>query len=453
MNTNVLRKSLAVGIILLFVGTSILPASAQNIEKLLPASTGSWLYVGGSGPGNYTRIQDAIDNASDGDTVLVYDDSSPYFQHISVNKKINLLGENRETTIIDGQQGSYNIITILKSGTYISGFSIGNNSLNHSCITINYTSDCILEKNNFYTLHEKAVEILNSNKIIIRENSIDTILTDSPVDCIYLYNSSLCRVDQNSIRNERQVVNNTAQGIVVEKCEKTEIILNNISFVRNGIVVSGDTIQLLQNTITDTIVGVATKVPTASPILIKNITINNNRLQRNTNSNIYLSGVKHCEITGNQIENSNGYGIYIEDNFFTSSEEITIRQNNLRSNRLAIEVASSFHVLIEYNEIKNNNVGLSIDYDTYTTVRNNNFLENNKTASYQWFWFFSPINETCDRIPRFHKNFWDQSRISPKPIFGIWHLLAPFFPHVNFLLWVTFDWHPAREPYDIPEMS
>ena len=34
-------------------------------------------YVGGSGPGNYSKIQDAIENATKGDTVFVFDDSSP----------------------------------------------------------------------------------------------------------------------------------------------------------------------------------------------------------------------------------------------------------------------------------------------------------------------------------------------------------------------------------------
>ncbi|MBE3138959.1 MAG: hypothetical protein IMZ53_00075, partial [Thermoplasmata archaeon] len=44
------RKGLAVGIILLFVGTGIIPAIAQDTQKTLLASRGDWLYVGGSGP-------------------------------------------------------------------------------------------------------------------------------------------------------------------------------------------------------------------------------------------------------------------------------------------------------------------------------------------------------------------------------------------------------------------
>jgi len=46
-------KWLAVGIILLFVGTGIIPAIAQETEKSLQTSRGTWLYVGGSGPGRF----------------------------------------------------------------------------------------------------------------------------------------------------------------------------------------------------------------------------------------------------------------------------------------------------------------------------------------------------------------------------------------------------------------
>ena len=51
------------------------------------------MYVGGSGPNNYTTIQSAIDDAVDGDTVFVYDDSSPYREHLLIETSINLLGE------------------------------------------------------------------------------------------------------------------------------------------------------------------------------------------------------------------------------------------------------------------------------------------------------------------------------------------------------------------------
>jgi parallel beta-helix repeat protein len=110
-------KCLAVGIILLFVGTCIIPAIAQDTEKT--SSRGNWLYVGGSGPGNYTRIQDAVDNASDGYTVFVYDDSSPYYEEIEIEKSINLIGENHNT-VIDGMNEMDTGITIPHDVDFVS---------------------------------------------------------------------------------------------------------------------------------------------------------------------------------------------------------------------------------------------------------------------------------------------------------------------------------------------
>jgi parallel beta-helix repeat protein len=117
-----MRKGLVVGIILLFIGTSIVSGNPQDDEKSFPASRGDWLYVGGSGPGNYTKIQDAIDNASDGDTVFVYHDSSPYNETIIINTTLTLLGENQTTTQISG--GGSPIVKITAPHTVISVFTI-----------------------------------------------------------------------------------------------------------------------------------------------------------------------------------------------------------------------------------------------------------------------------------------------------------------------------------------
>lgn len=100
MNTKpLIAKWLAIGSILFFMGTCVSPASAQNTGT--PSSSrGTWLYVGGNGPGNYTRIQDALNESQDGDLVFVYNDSSPYYENLSVNHSITLMGEDQSSTII-----------------------------------------------------------------------------------------------------------------------------------------------------------------------------------------------------------------------------------------------------------------------------------------------------------------------------------------------------------------
>ena len=118
------KKEVTVGIMLLFVATCIVSTTAQTaVNPTLPALSGKWLFVGGSGPGNYSKIQDAIDDSLNGDTVFVYDDSSPYYENIIVNKSISVFGENKTTTSIDGIVGG-NVVSVQADGVRISGFSI-----------------------------------------------------------------------------------------------------------------------------------------------------------------------------------------------------------------------------------------------------------------------------------------------------------------------------------------
>ena len=118
-------KWVTVGIILVFLGSGVNPGVAENIEKTCSILKGSWLYVGGSGQGNYSRIQDAIDNASGGDTVFVYAYSSPYYQHLCIDKSIRVIGQNQSATIIDGRNIS-TVITIISEAVFVENFTIRN---------------------------------------------------------------------------------------------------------------------------------------------------------------------------------------------------------------------------------------------------------------------------------------------------------------------------------------
>lgn len=201
-------KWLAIGIILLFVGTCIIPAIAQNTEK--QSSRGNWLYVGGSGPGNYTNIKDAIDNASDGDTVFVYDDSSPYYENIIIEKSITLRGENRATTMILGDESTdYVIVNISADDVSICGFTIQPNVGHPTGITVykNYTSP------NFWKMEDiqnvtisdniirdtwRGIDAIRLNHGKINGNIIDHCVADVG---IYLLISSNNAITNNFITN------------------------------------------------------------------------------------------------------------------------------------------------------------------------------------------------------------------------------------------------------------
>jgi len=234
-----MKKLIAVGIILLFIGTTIIPSNGQDTSKSSsPTSRGNTLYVGGSGPGNYTTIKDAVDNATDGDTVFVY---SGFYNEsrICLNNSIIVLGENKNTTIIDGRGYSY--IFCLKESCEISGFTFQNskigidvesnqNNVVHDNIIRNTTdSGILLIYSNYNVIFENIVYNNNGGIALLHSfyNIIQGNILTNNTDGIYadfVYNNSII---QNSIKNS------TEHGIYVVDSFKmfihdNEIIQNNI---------------------------------------------------------------------------------------------------------------------------------------------------------------------------------------------------------------------------------
>ena len=136
-----MKKLLVFGVIVLFLGLAIAPSTGFSLEKQSTIATndGNTLYVGGSGPGNYTKIQDAINDSSDGDTVYVYNDSSPYYENLEVDKSISLIGENRNTTVIDGS-GIGDVVNASSDFVYIGNFTIQNGESSWDFAGININS-------------------------------------------------------------------------------------------------------------------------------------------------------------------------------------------------------------------------------------------------------------------------------------------------------------------------
>ena len=171
MSKNIL---LCVGITILFLGTCITPSVAIDTpkESSIPISNGNILYVGGTGPNNYTKIQDAINDSSDGDTVFVYAYSSPYYEHVLVVKSINLIGEDKNTTVIDGE-GRGTVIRNYADFVKISDFKIikgiGNKSF---CGIFNSGRNTIITGNifssNYYGVNFKSENCLFKNNILTR---------------------------------------------------------------------------------------------------------------------------------------------------------------------------------------------------------------------------------------------------------------------------------------------
>jgi len=128
----VLLRSIIYVIIIILLLTSFTTSCGLKIKKNITINNNpkiqsfeneNTLLVGGSGPGNYSTIQDAINDANPGDTVFVYKYSSPYYENILINKSIKLIGETNRYPVICGQNLSQ-VITVESFLVLIMGFKI-----------------------------------------------------------------------------------------------------------------------------------------------------------------------------------------------------------------------------------------------------------------------------------------------------------------------------------------
>lgn len=235
-----MKKILVVGVILLFLGSGI-PAFAHSNETNVPLARGHILYVGGSGPGNYSKIQDAINNATNGSTIFVYANSSPYYEFIFINKRINLIGENKETTIINGEGGA---IIINKDDVNLSGFTIRGN---HHIIDVS-ANNCIIQNNIIIGSPGDSCEgifLWNSSHNIIYRNFIKTEFCRGSHGIFLASHDTYNTISENSFwgwiggmaLNDGGKSNNISMntlkhcyyGISVDSCLKNTIFQNNIT--------------------------------------------------------------------------------------------------------------------------------------------------------------------------------------------------------------------------------
>jgi parallel beta-helix repeat protein len=122
IDKNDLKKTISITLSVLFLvsgGTG----SIHSQQPVVNTTGDTILYVGGMGPGNYSTIQDALDAASDGDTVFVFE--GIYHENLKIERSIQLIGEHKENTLVDGR-GTGNVIEVKTDNVSITGFTIQN---------------------------------------------------------------------------------------------------------------------------------------------------------------------------------------------------------------------------------------------------------------------------------------------------------------------------------------
>ena len=239
MKNKIIIKGLLIGIIILFIGVSIGPSVISKEGKRVSSVTRiltTWI-VDDEGDGDFTSIQEALDNSSvqDGDTIEVY--SGFYYENVHINKKLTINGIETEfppngndtgKPLIEGN-GVGNVVTIVTSNVIFSNFSISNsgNKENESGIFVSSGS-----KNN--KISSNNISFNNATGIIITRSSYNeihhNIITNNGLDGIGL--RTFC--NNNKIYNNI-IENNGIDGLFLVVSSHNVINDNSISYNANGV--------------------------------------------------------------------------------------------------------------------------------------------------------------------------------------------------------------------------
>jgi parallel beta-helix repeat protein len=292
-----MKKKIAGILVCILLIIIAVPVSGTTIiEKTFSSSIfGKTLFVGGSGPDNYTYIQDAIDDANDGDTVFVY--SGIYYETIYLNKQIDLIGEDRQTTIIDGERpwgGAWNIVLINSDYATVSGFSILHGNLSKGA-GISSSASYIIIHDNIISNNYQGIELYGAFHITISEN----IIANNADDGIYMFKTS----DNIIIGNV--ITTNYEEGIYLRDSQDNIISDNTIRDnlgcgIRSS---NSSSISIYSNDIIKNKYGIHS---------VQNSTITGNVLSHNKYDGVYLSRDSWNNIfTDNRIACNDREGIQI----------------------------------------------------------------------------------------------------------------------------------------------
>ena len=191
-------------------------------------------------------IQEGINNAPSGDTVFVY--NGIYYEDVNINKKINLIGEDRNNTIIDGGGNSYEL-SISASYVNVTGFTFRNGGASNADIDI--SSD----NNNIY-----RNKVINNSGIFgsirLNEACNNSIFSNDIIDNHNNWSASITVMSSSNMNNiyNNNVTGNggVARGIEIYLSSNYNNIYNNIiSNTSRGICIQSSANNMTNNTISN----------------------------------------------------------------------------------------------------------------------------------------------------------------------------------------------------------
>jgi len=154
-------------------------------------------------PDDYSTIQEAINNANDGDTILIAPGVYPE-NGILINKSVSIIGSDINTTIVTGGAPAINVLAdnVTIKGFTIKGFGAcppHGNAINGINIRNLRVEELAIREGDSDT-YEPAISLRNSSGCIIRKVRIDCSSFSDSANGINLYKDNVdCILEENEI--------------------------------------------------------------------------------------------------------------------------------------------------------------------------------------------------------------------------------------------------------------
>lgn len=313
-------------------------------KKSSTSSRSVWLYVGGSGPGNYSSIQDGIDNASDGDTIFVYNGIYQITGWVTVNKAVQVVGEDENNTILDGKNSNGTIFLVTSNDVLIQSFTLRN------CVSSGFyqaiylwvnprlddivISHCIMKNN------DKGIYLTGVSNLVVEFCNFHNNLAQSLLGG---FESGFSVHDCVFIKNGRDVGGGWFQPGGITVSGKSNFSVHDNAFIENigwGVYCDNE----------------------------RNADVFQNTFIANTDA-IYLEAMSQLQIHDNHIEN-NSHAMTLN----CCSMSVVVQENDISGNGGVLIQDCKDCVTIQHNRFVASSFGVSAGASNGTIICNNSFF-------------------------------------------------------------------------------
>ena len=355
---------------LLLTYLNIVPAKELRTPNFGSCGDTTEVTVDDDGPADFSKIQDAIDNANEGDKIVVR--SGVYYEHLEINKPLTLLGSNKENTIISAVGDYQSGISILASNVNVFKFTIQD-------AHVGFPRAIQVGKNSYGTCKNICIS--------------DCILKECPVGIgfIMVENGFINNCEIYSCPGQSIYLGSSCKSIKIDECSIHDCGKVDGDWISSG----GIFIQDGSNSIYDmedieiancemyNIVGYSINVfdiNNSKKISVRDIYIHDNLIY-NTNDQgvgtIYVIGdPTNVEIRENTLTN-NLIGISL---FNSDGVNTKVIGNKISKCQIGIDIYFSPNVIIKENEVFKNKIGLRLyaghKYDKNKIKNENDFYDN-----------------------------------------------------------------------------